>query len=43
MITLLVCGDVMLARGIDQILPWPCDPRLYEPSLEDAREYITIA
>jgi hypothetical protein len=43
MITLFVCGDVMLARGIDQILPQPCDPRLYEPSLEDARDYIAIA
>lgn len=43
MITLFVCGDVMLARGIDQILPQPCDPTLYEPSLNDARDYIAIA
>ncbi|HEX7844060.1 MAG TPA: CapA family protein [Kofleriaceae bacterium] len=43
MITLFVCGDVMLARGIDQILPWPGDPKLYEPSLDDARDYIAIA
>jgi len=43
MVTLFVCGDVMLARGIDQILAEPCDPRLYEPHMEDARGYITIA
>lgn len=43
MITLFVCGDVMLARGIDQILSRPCDPRLYEPAMDDARDYITIA
>lgn len=43
MITLFVCGDVMLARGIDQILAQPCDPRLYEPSLDDARDYVAIA
>lgn len=43
MITLFVCGDVMLARGIDQILQAPGDPELYEPSLDDARDYIAIA
>jgi poly-gamma-glutamate synthesis protein (capsule biosynthesis protein) len=26
-ITLLLCGDVMLGRGIDQILPHPSGPR----------------
>jgi len=43
MVTLFVCGDVMLARGIDQILAEPCDPKLYEPHMDDARDYITIA
>ena len=43
MITLFACGDVMLARGIDQILAEPCDPTLHEPYLADARDYITIA
>jgi poly-gamma-glutamate capsule biosynthesis protein CapA/YwtB (metallophosphatase superfamily) len=28
-ITLFLCGDVMLGRGIDQILPRPGDPRLH--------------
>ncbi len=43
MVTLFVCGDVMLGRGIDQILPEPCDPTLYEPYITDARDYVTIA
>ena len=43
MTTLFVCGDVMLARGIDQILAQPCDPTLHEPHMDDARDYITIA
>jgi poly-gamma-glutamate synthesis protein (capsule biosynthesis protein) len=43
MVTLFVCGDVMLARGIDQILPEPCDPTLYEPYMTDARDYIALA
>ena len=40
---LLLSGDVMLARGIDQILAEPCDPRLYEPSITDARDYVALA
>lgn len=28
---LFLCGDVMLGRGIGQILPQPSDPQLYEP------------
>lgn len=43
MVTLCVTGDVMLARGIDQMLPEPCDPVLYEPYMNDAREYIDLA
>lgn len=43
MVTLFLCGDVMLARGIDQILAEPCDPKLYEPYMDDARDYVTIA
>jgi poly-gamma-glutamate synthesis protein (capsule biosynthesis protein) len=33
----------MLARGIDQILAEPCDPKLYENYVKDARDYIAIA
>jgi hypothetical protein len=38
-VTLFLCGDVMTGRGIDQILPNPVDPRLYESYVEDARVY----
>ena len=43
MVTLFLCGDVMLARGIDQILESPCDPKLYEPHMTDARDYVSLA
>jgi len=44
-IKLLLCGDVMLGRGIDQILPNPCNPRLHEHwrKIYDAREFIRLA
>jgi poly-gamma-glutamate capsule biosynthesis protein CapA/YwtB (metallophosphatase superfamily) len=37
------CGDVMLGRGIDQILPHPGDPRLQETYVRDARHYVELA
>jgi poly-gamma-glutamate capsule biosynthesis protein CapA/YwtB (metallophosphatase superfamily) len=40
---LFVCGDVMTGRGIDQILPHPSDPRLHEPYVHDARDYLRLA
>ena len=43
MLTLFLCGDVMTGRGIDQILPYKSDPRIYEPHLRDARDYIALA
>lgn len=39
-ITIFLCGDVMTGRGIDQILPHPVDPILYEPAIRDARSYV---
>lgn len=33
----------MAGRGIDQILPWPGNPILYEQCVNDAREYVMIA
>ncbi|MGW0756483.1 CapA family protein, partial [Streptomyces sp. NPDC002814] len=30
MVTLFLCGDVMLGRGVDQVLPHPGDPALRE-------------
>lgn len=42
-IELLLCGDVMTGRGIDQILPHAGDPMLYEPYIRDARDYVQLA
>ncbi len=42
-ITLFLCGDVMTGRGIDQVLPHPSDPRIDEPFVRDAREYVSLA
>ena len=42
-LTLFLCGDVMTGRGIDQILPHPGDPQLYEPYIRDARDYVRLA
>jgi poly-gamma-glutamate capsule biosynthesis protein CapA/YwtB (metallophosphatase superfamily) len=42
-VTLLLCGDVMPGRGVDQILPHPGDPRLREPGSSDARTYVQLA
>jgi poly-gamma-glutamate synthesis protein (capsule biosynthesis protein) len=41
--TIFLCGDVMTGRGIDQALSFPGDPRLYEPSIDDAQEYVKLA
>ncbi|MEU5714689.1 CapA family protein [Streptomyces sp. NPDC020403] len=41
--TLAFCGDVMLGRGVDQILPHPDDPELHESYVRDAREYVRLA
>ena len=38
-----LCGDVMTGRGVDQILPHPGDPRLREPVVRDARDYVALA
>jgi poly-gamma-glutamate synthesis protein (capsule biosynthesis protein) len=42
-LTLFFSGDVMLGRGVDQILPHPGDPRLYEHHVRDARTYVDLA
>ncbi len=42
-ISMFLCGDVMTGRGIDQILPHPGDPTLYEGYVVDAREYVHLA
>jgi poly-gamma-glutamate synthesis protein (capsule biosynthesis protein) len=42
-VTLFLCGDVMTGRGIDQILPHPGEPRLYEPFVRSALRYLALA
>lgn len=42
-VTLFLCGDVMLGRGIDQILAHPSDPALHENYVHDARGYLALA
>src|SRR5574342_207654 len=40
---MFLCGDVMTGRGVDQILRHPSKPRLFEPYVKDAREYVCLA
>jgi len=42
-VTLFLCGDVMTGRGIDQILPRPCDPAIREPYMDSALGYVQLA
>ena len=42
-VTLFLCGDIMTGRGIDQILPTPAPPQLFEPYVRDARKYVELA
>jgi poly-gamma-glutamate synthesis protein (capsule biosynthesis protein) len=42
-ITLFLCGDVMTGRGVDQVLPYPSDPRICEPFITSALEYVDLA
>lgn len=42
-VTLFLCGDVMTGRGIDQILPQPSDPALYEHHVKSALDYVALA
>ncbi|WP_334079111.1 CapA family protein [Microbulbifer sp. M83] len=40
---LMIAGDVMTGRGIDQLLPHPGNPRIYESWLKSAYDYIVLA
>jgi len=42
-LTVLLCGDVMTGRGIDQILPHPSNPQLFESYLRSAEQYVELA
>lgn len=43
LLSLFLCGDVMTGRGIDQVLPYPNEPEIYEPYIRDARGYVKLA
>ena len=42
-ITLFLCGDVMTGRAIDQVLPHPVDPVIYESYMRSALGYVNLA
>ncbi|MCC6610515.1 MAG: CapA family protein [Burkholderiales bacterium] len=42
-VTLFLSGDVMAGRGIDQILPHPSVPHLFEPYVRSALGYVALA
>lgn len=41
-IRVFVVGDVMLARAIDMIQPYSCDPKLYEGNGLSALDYVSL-
>ena len=43
LITMFLCGDVMTGRGIDQVLPHPGDPLLFESYIRSAAGYVELA
>lgn len=42
-LTLFLSGDVMMGRGVDQILPSPGKPELHEAFVKNATEYVRLA
>ena len=42
MLTIFLCGDVMLGRAVDQIFQFKTDPRLYETVNNDAKQYLPL-
>ncbi len=42
-VTIFMCGDVMLGRGIDQIMPHPGDPVIHESYMGSAEGYVELA
>jgi poly-gamma-glutamate capsule biosynthesis protein CapA/YwtB (metallophosphatase superfamily) len=42
-VRLFLCGDVMIGRGIDQVLPYPCDPAIHESYVHSALDYVRLA
>ena len=42
-VRLALTGDVMTGRGMDQLFTHASAPRLFEPFVQDAREYVALA
>jgi poly-gamma-glutamate synthesis protein (capsule biosynthesis protein) len=42
-VCLFLCGDVMLGRGVDQVMPHPSSPRIFEPYVKSALDYVELA
>lgn len=42
-VRLFLAGDVMLGRGIDQVLPHPGDPEIFEQYMRSAKGYVRLA
>ena len=42
-IKIFMCGDVMIGRGIDQVLAHPSDPLIHESYLKSAIGYVRLA
>lgn len=42
-VKLFLCGDVMTGRGIDQVLPHPGNPILFEGHMKSATAYVELA
>jgi poly-gamma-glutamate synthesis protein (capsule biosynthesis protein) len=42
-VRLFLSGDVMTGRGIDQVLPVPCAPRIFEQWARSAVQYVELA
>src|SRR5215475_3631891 len=42
-ICIFLSGDVMTGRDIDQVLPYPGNPVLYESYVRDSRDYMLLA
>jgi poly-gamma-glutamate synthesis protein (capsule biosynthesis protein) len=43
LVNLFLAGDVMTGRGVDQVLPHPSSPELFESYVRDARTYVEFA
>lgn len=40
---LMLVGDLMLGRGVDQLFAHRCPPQLQEAFVRDARDYLRLA